>query len=477
MIRLGRRHFLMGAGGLMYALPALEGLAPKAARADVSNDGFLMIYSQPMGVCQDVGGRLETFWPNFGSGPIDASKLAAAEAAGRTLGMLKDFAGDVAIVRGIKHLTDGEGHEVGKAQVLTGSGFHFNDPADHHSAVALSEDIACRYARELCGGSLLNTAGHYMGDPVGTYVWTMGKIPEDMTFNPSHVFNKIFSSPVAADVVAARRSVNDTVLVELSSLRNSAKISSRDRQRLDLHAESIRLIEKRLSCNSPPAGLLARATEIGTDPRQFDTLTIEEMHKMMLSMIATGISCGAIRSVHFHGRGGARGQNSDMFAAGSNEFEHGLPQELHEYSHRVGAPGEAYDTWKERLPRLDRWHQRRFTEFLSQLKEYGVLDKGISVFHSEVATGGHEQYNIPFVIAGSAGGRIKTGQYIDVGAPTDNGYGGAGVSNNKLLATVGAALGLRDNGVPITQFGGIREGGAPEPAGYVDALKGSSFPG
>src|SRR5204862_7632170 len=51
------------------------------------------------------------------------------------------------------------------------------------------------------------------------------------------------TDPVAAELVATRKSVNDLVRGELNSLMNNTALSSDDKQRLKLHFDSIRDME------------------------------------------------------------------------------------------------------------------------------------------------------------------------------------------------------------------------------------------
>jgi hypothetical protein len=56
----------------------------------------------------------------------------------------------------------------------------------------------------------------------------------------------------------------------------------------------------------------------------------------------------------------------------------------------------------------------------------------------------HSYTDVPYVLVGSAGGYLKTGQFVDVG----------GVNNNKLLSTIGAACGCKNGGgAPLDDFG------------------------
>ena len=175
----------------------------------------------------------------------------------------------------------------------------------------------------------------------------------------------------------------------------------------------------------------------------------------------TSHNSGATQVMQVFGLSCHLGKQTDMFDVGSQKYNNGMSASVHDNSHRVD--GE----YQDNLPRYDKWHMRRFVEILRDLGPSGfnILDNGVAMFHTNIATGNHECSDIPFILAGTAGGRLKPGQYID-----------ANTTNNKLLATVGAALGLKDGGAPITQFGGKKEDGGTVPGGYIDALKGSNFP-
>jgi hypothetical protein len=68
---------------------------------------------------------------------------------------------------------------------------------------------------------------------------------------------------------------------------------------------------------------------------------------------------------------------------------------------------------------------------------------------SHVANGpSHSHRNLPYIIAGSGGGYLKQGQYVD----------GAGATNAKLFNTLITAAGGRTNGAEYTGFAGASGG-------------------
>jgi len=90
-----------------------------------------------------------------------------------------------------------------------------------------------------------------------------------------------------------------------------------------------------------------------------------------------------------------------------------------------------------------------FKHLLDRFSSYSMpngtlLDAAYALWTSHVAIGpSHSFNNLPIVIAGGAGGFLRTGQYVDAG----------GVGNNRLLNTLITANGVRRDGGPVVDFG------------------------
>ena len=101
-----------------------------------------------------------------------------------------------------------------------------------------------------------------------------------------------------------------------------------------------------------------------------------------------------------------------------------------------------------------------FKYLLDRLSSYTIgsgtlLDSGVAVWTNDLADKGHSTTNVPYVLAGSANGFLKTGQFIDAG----------NVTNNKMWNVVGSAVGCRNNGEYMDNFG--------DPSlqpGFIDAM-------
>ncbi|MGB1700251.1 MAG: DUF1552 domain-containing protein, partial [Nannocystaceae bacterium] len=144
-----RRGFLRGVGGFTLALPMLEGLWPRLAKAnDPDVPPFAIFLRQANGVAcaqstDEIGEEPERFWPTT-MGP-----LTSATVAGRTLDELTEHFSRLLVVKGVNG-TDfdyGDGHARGALQGLTARGpTQSNQGGDSE---ANGESIDHRIGREL----------------------------------------------------------------------------------------------------------------------------------------------------------------------------------------------------------------------------------------------------------------------------------------------------------------------------------------
>lgn len=125
-------------------------------------------------------------------------------------------------------------------------------------------------------------------------------------------------------------------------------------------------------------------------------------------------------------------------------FQPILPTVPPEGHHLVTHQG--VDALKKHVPLINRWYHEQYARFAMELNqipegEGALLDQCLLVIYSELAQV-HTRKNMPFVVVGSGGGRIKTGQYLRY----------PGRSTNDLYSTLLEGV----LGEP-TQFGDIRK--------------------
>jgi hypothetical protein len=444
--------FLRGVAGAVVALPLLESFGTKKARgAPAAAFNFAIFMRQANGVAQKSGSEPERFWPQA-LGPLTKASLAADLAADRTLGMLSDFADKLIIVRGLKYnfSTSGCGHADGGLQCLTAAK---PDGAFENKAFAMGESIDNRIVRALepTGSEPLNLyAGAKDGylDDVLSYRGPKDRRAAEQ--NPFNAYKRLFGVPGMTDqqaqLAAQRLSVNDLVRTQMKALMARPELSMADKDRLQLHFDSIRDMEVKMACQLAPA----RYGEIAAiDPKTVGSGDqIENIAKMHMDIIALAASCGRTHAATL------------QIGNGNDQTQYvidGVKQErYHHISHRVNSDGASGDPIPDAVikhHKIDMKFAGLYQYLVNKLLSYPtptgtLLDDGVAIWFNDLADGPpHGSNNVPWVCAGSSGGFLKTGQYIDAGS-------GKLVTNNKILNTIGAAVGVKNAaGGPLDDFG------------------------
>jgi hypothetical protein len=466
----GRRAFLRTVGALGLSLPFLEGLPERSAWAQTpSAPVFGLFICTANGVVQSFRNEPEKFWPTE-VGPLTVSGMQAF-AADRATGMLADHAAQLTLVRGVKYPFPGNGcgHALGLVQCLTAARPTGTSNTATSSGISADTRIA----------EALNPAGV---EPLSLYSGLKeGFINEKLSFrapnqvraaegDPWNVYQRLvgLTGPssttagpdVAAQLALRRKSVNDLVRDELSSLLNRSSLSTADRQRLDLHFSSIRDLEQTMlqmgrACSTD--GLDVQALEAMNTGRAFrQDGNIEPVAKVQIDLATLAFSCNLTRVATLqigdgtdHTRYTINGQKVERF---------------HWISHRQTSDGSDGEPIAQALDwhiAIDRIRMETFKYLLDRwstlsLGSGTLLDNAFALWTSHVAVGpSHSFNNLPIIVAGKAGGFLKTGQYIDAG----------NVTNNRLLNTLITANGVRDGGAPVTNFGDASLQG-----GLIDAM-------
>jgi hypothetical protein len=454
----GRRAFLRTMGALGLSLPFLEGLPERSAWAQTASAPvFGLFICTANGVVQSFRDEPEKFWPTA-LGPLTVSGMQAF-AGDRATGVLAEHAEQLTMVRGIKYPFPGNGcgHALGLVQCLTAA----RPTGTSNTATASGISADTRIADSL------NPSGV---EPLSLYSGLKeGFINEKLSFrapnqvraaegDPWNVYQRLvgLTGPASADtapdaatqLALRRKSVNDLVRDELSSLLNRASLSAADRQRLDLHFSSIRDLEQNMlrmgrACSAD--GVDTQALDAMNTGRAFrQDGNIEQVAKLQIDLATLAFSCNTTRVATLqigdgtdHTRYTINGQKVERF---------------HWISHRQTSDGGDGQPIAQALDwhiAIDRIRMETFKYLLDRwstlsLGSGTLLDNAFALWTSHVAVGpSHSFNNLPVVVAGKAGGFLKTGQYIDAG----------NVTNNRLLNTLITANGVRDGGAAVTNFG------------------------
>lgn len=453
-MKIQRRWVLKGIGGATLALPALEGLAPRGAKAaDAAVPPFAIFFRQACGVAcaqdTDLGSEPERFWPTA------EGQLTAATVGGRVIEELSDHLDRLLVVGGVnmQDFNYADGHARGALQLLTAQGPVVEGVGG--DSEANGESIDHRIGRELnpdgrdslflyagvesgwLGGPCISYRGSNqrraaLSDPKTAYMGMMGL--DDAQFE---------------SIAARQKSVNDLVRGQMQALMGRSELSAKDRERLDLHFQSIRDLENTLSCNlSTEQQMEVDGLSGGFASDNGDDVMKAVKAHMAVATIA--VACGYTRSVAIQ-----VGVGNDGNTRYSNIETGELMENYHFISHRRAS----HDSSGAVIPNADLLHHyvdvhfaRSFKYLLDKLAEYQMpdgsylIDAGVAVWCNDNGNGpGHSNYDCPFVIGGGGGGFLRQGQYIHVGND---------ITIARMLETIGSAAGLqKPDGSPIDDFG------------------------
>jgi hypothetical protein len=440
-LRLDRRTFLRGTG-VAIALPTLEAMldskgrvfGSREARAASAMPPRLITFHFPHGV-------IRKYWEPSATGtgyPMSPSLMA-----------LEPFRNDINIVTGLSNPTGFDA--MGGGQHAQGFGTFANacTVTSKGAGGPTMEQVA---AAQFGGSTKFRTLVINNEQPISNgddfttahtnnISWSAKETYVPAIRDPSELFRQLFSTPVSppsgsgtttppttgVDVAAQRKkSILDYVAAQTGAL--SQKLGGDDKARIDQHLTSIRELERQLvtppTTTPPPAGSgcvqpATPGTGLAPDQRAY----------VNLKLLATALSCGLTRYASFAMANGFLTTTIPGFPA---------IKEFHAYTHReTGATDEdvaaVVPYWVDKL-----------VYFINLLKTSAddatstVLDNSIVFFSSEMALGTHYRDPMPVVLAGKAGGALKTGRHLSY----------PDVAIERLLFTI-----MKLAGTNVTKFG------------------------
>lgn len=484
LVRTPRRAFLRGAGGLTIGLPLLEGFLPRLARAQAAaQPRYAAFFLACNGVVQESIAKYlvgmprepEMFWPQK-TGVLTREALAADFALpmtsadpnaprSRTSGFLADYASQLLMVKGINHPFGAVncGHSGGSNQVLTAQSL----VNANGNSFPNGESVDNRMARELNPGLKtpvvlqFSTPDDY-AFPNRAMSYSAARTPRVGDGNPIVAYNRLIgmsggNADLEQKLRTAQKSVNDILRAEIAELRARTDLSRFDQVHLTSHFDAIRELEISLA-RSLPQQMVTDMNSVSPIYQQDSVREkVVQLHSDIL-MLAMAMDYTRVGVIVVHG-------DKTRYNVGGNSGSFGF----HRISHRIdseGAEGAAIPDAMVMHHKVDRIYAQQYKYLLDRLSgpdyqtPYGkILDLGFVAWSNQNATGDHRYDNIPWIIAGKAGGALKTGQYVDYSRTN------GGVNSNKLLNTLLNVVGIRKpGGELVDDFGAatLEKGVLPE---------------
>jgi hypothetical protein len=250
--------------------------------------------------------------------------------------------------------------------------------------------------------------------------------------DPWKMYSRLFagsdlSASDLARTLEEQRSVLDFVQGDIKTLQ--ARFGAADRARLDAHLTGIRDIEQRLSDATAVCTPLTLPAKIDTR----DMANFPAVGKLQMDLMVLAHACGLTRV-------------STFMWANADSWQYfpwiGFNQEHHELSHAGDNDADS----RAKLVTINQWHSEQMAYLLDKLAESreadgtSLLDNTVLLWGNELGAGNTHSYkNIPWLLAGGAGGFFKTGRALQF----------ADRPHNDLLVSVCQALGYGD----VTTFG------------------------
>ena len=263
---------------------------------------------------------------------------------------------------------------------------------------------------------------------VNSVSWRTPTMPLPMETNPRFVFERLFGSGDTTEERLARsnedRSILDAVTKQISLLRRM--LGARDNSKLSEYLDAIRDVERRIQ------RIEAHNAELELPERPAGIpSTVKEHAELMfdLQLLAFQADITRVSTLML-----AREVSTQPYS------EIGIPDGHHTVSHHGGNPEK-----QANYAKINTYHIEMFADFLKKLQstpdgDGTLLDHSLLLYGNGLSEGNtHNHLNVPVLVVGGAGGRIKGGRHLRYPQGTP-------------LANLGLSL-LDKVGVPMEKFG------------------------
>ena len=446
--RLNRRMFLQGAGGAALSIPflgSLLGRGASAAPAPGQAVRFIAIKSYSAQTIVDwyptlSGNGYEVRTPaNSEGSKADGTTILTQQLPGTPYhwAPLSDFAGD-----GISPILDTDLNAFHDKMLML-RGLDFLPSTNHNDGGMLgnfagSEDEAAATLTPVptIDQVLAHSNRFYMDTPIVRSLHLAPGGQNSCSFtddgiaggpirqiqahlDPLSAFNEIFNAPGVEPpsmedpelTTNPNVALVDRVYQDYTAVRNNGRLGRTDRETLDRHMTFLAELQSNLEGGGGVACTWPDEPRSISDEYGLDVMDLTDVYNLMIDVLVAAIICDHTRVVTLD----VRKALSDGRGGSMAGYYHGAdnPSTWHGDAHSWGDPAADYN-----MQRLNHWIAHDiFLRILERLdvEEGGgstYLDNSLVVWGNELGFN-HLNWSVPTLTAGSAGGCIDTGRYID----------------------------------------------------------------
>jgi hypothetical protein len=410
--------FLQGAGAAVLAIPTLRSLLPRSARAQAA--------APPVRYVQwvtDHGQYADRFWPAAAPASTSVAGVRAmplTSISGR-LSEVLDATWDplrskVNLVRGLDLMVSANFHNACAPTCASWPREDNHIPFFAHSVDSILEGSPKVYPSPVRVPVLRLTPGVNSSYKWGSFCWTTrngGAFKLPCYESTQTAFEAVFgpgtapgSSAGADPTIAARVRLTDQVIEDYRAVAQGAATSTADRQLLTDYMDLLADVQSRMQIEAPAC----------TPPGQLTESDFEVLHQNAIDLAVASLLCGT-RVVAYHAYQGSPSQYDE--------------ETFHAWAHDDASKHAPMQNWRYRqLARLIERMDSVIEQDGQSLLASSLLYAGNEL--SDPQHGGTHLQSMPIITAGTAGGQLVTGQYIDFG----------GRLMNSMLVTIFAAMGL-----------------------------------
>jgi len=401
-LRIDRRAFLRGIGGVTLALPVLDAMGPEVTEQMPRR--FCALYTaNGMSLPKAENALDEWSW-------FPAAQSNGEFVFGKSTEPLSPFRKQLSFMGGLYHPNGPKADpHICSDMWLTGAPLQSPKPGTFNSA-GLDQVVASRTKQYCRQPSVVLSidAGTGFLSRTGTISYNLEGRPIPAENSPRRVFDRLFRgdrTSLKAEHEKLQRRVKLVDAVAGSARSLDAQLGKTDRERMDQYMTSLNEVESRLVASE-------KWIDIPLKKQDYSHLNLDttpegepaEYYRNMFDLIALAFDADITRSITF-----MLNREDGMGISDTFPLKLGLSKTHHNLSHATDKEGQLH------FAKYDLFLSQQLAHFFAKLNSYqdrngSVLDNTIVLYGSGASTT-HNSHNLPTLIAGGANMGLKHGHY------------------------------------------------------------------